>query len=257
MPQDRDLKRCFGREEKIIDCDWEFLSQQRTTMAPHEPMPRLSDLLEYLAQPEQHHLWLLLDIKIDNDANDVMRLIAETISSVDSGTTKWKDRVVLGVWAIRYLPLCAQYLPGFSVAFIGWSTFYARQFLKVPNISFNMLQKILHGPIGARFIRDVKRANRPLYAWTVNDVNLMKWSIQKEMDGVITDNPKLFKEVCENWTDSEPTAKLTWHQFFYIVWIYMMIAVFWIPFRRRFPESVGTFLRAKDATASAAIKTKK
>ena len=47
----KDLKRCFGRKEKIIDCDYEFLSQIRTLKEPHEPMPRLADLLEYLAQP--------------------------------------------------------------------------------------------------------------------------------------------------------------------------------------------------------------
>jgi hypothetical protein len=61
--QDKDLKRCFGREEKIIDCDYEFLSKLRTLKAPHESMPRLADLLEYLAQPGLEDIWVLLDIK--------------------------------------------------------------------------------------------------------------------------------------------------------------------------------------------------
>jgi hypothetical protein len=62
--QDKDLKRCFGRQEKIIDCEWEFLSKLKTLKEPHESMPRLADLLEYLAQPGMEEIWVMLDIKV-------------------------------------------------------------------------------------------------------------------------------------------------------------------------------------------------
>ena len=62
--QDATLKRCFGKDDKIIDCTWEYISQQRTLAAPHEPMPRLKDLLEFLASPGLENIWLLLDIKV-------------------------------------------------------------------------------------------------------------------------------------------------------------------------------------------------
>lgn len=62
--KDANLKRCFGREEKIIDCDWSFLETLRTTREPHVAMPRLKDLLEYLATPGLEDIWLLLDIKV-------------------------------------------------------------------------------------------------------------------------------------------------------------------------------------------------
>ena len=62
--QDATLKRCFGKDEKIADCTWEYISQQRTLAAPHEPMPRLRDLLEFLASPGLENVWLLLDIKV-------------------------------------------------------------------------------------------------------------------------------------------------------------------------------------------------
>lgn len=58
------MKRCFGRDEKLIDCNYEFLSKLRTLKEPHEPMPRLADLLEYLAQPGLEDIWVLLDIKV-------------------------------------------------------------------------------------------------------------------------------------------------------------------------------------------------
>ena len=82
-------------------------------------MPRLSDLLEYLALPGHEEIWVLLDIKVfdcgfrmrfrlkltiqlDNDADDVMRLIAETIKQIPAHPQNpWNQRVVLGCWAVR------------------------------------------------------------------------------------------------------------------------------------------------------------
>jgi hypothetical protein len=126
--QDSNLKRCFGREEKIIDCDWEFLSTLRTLREPHQPMPRLRDLLGYLATPGLEDIWLLLDIKVpwpaimeplhkdrvnkwqklDNNAEEVMQLIAQTISEVKPSRA-WEERVLLGCWAVRTLTMTAHF----------------------------------------------------------------------------------------------------------------------------------------------------
>jgi tubulin gamma len=101
LSHDATLKRCFGREEKIIDMTWKELSDLRTVAEPKQQMPRLLDLLEYLAQPGLERPWVLLDIKIDNDPDDMMRLIGETIRSAPpSAKRAWKDRIVLGVWAV-------------------------------------------------------------------------------------------------------------------------------------------------------------
>jgi glycerophosphoryl diester phosphodiesterase len=215
-------------------------------------MPRLSDLLEYVAQPGLEHIWILLDIKLDNNSDDVMRLIAKTLASIHPGQRAWNERVVLGIWAAKFLPLCPKYLPGFPVSHIGFSTTYARQFLNVPNVSFNMLQKVLVGPWGARFMRDVHKAKRPLYVWTVNETNLMKWSIQKGVDGVITDDPKRFKQICDEWKEDEPRVRQSLRQSLYTVYIWVLIMVFSIPFRRKFPETVEQFIKSKDLRAKAA-----
>ncbi len=63
------MKRCYGIDKKIIDCDWDYLSQRHTLRAPHESMPRLIDLLIYLAKPGLQHIWLLLDIKVPSLAS--------------------------------------------------------------------------------------------------------------------------------------------------------------------------------------------
>ena len=62
--QDPSLKRCFGVDRKIKDCDWEYISTLRTLNEPHERMPLLSDVLELLAQEGNERVWMLLDIKV-------------------------------------------------------------------------------------------------------------------------------------------------------------------------------------------------
>jgi hypothetical protein len=62
-------------------------------------MPRLKDLLEFLTTPGLEEIWVLLDIKIDDDSDDLMRLITETLADVKP-TKPWKERIVLGCWAV-------------------------------------------------------------------------------------------------------------------------------------------------------------
>lgn len=234
LSHDKDLKRCFGREEKIIDCDYSFLGKLRTLKEPHEPMPRLADLLEYLTQPGLEDIWVLLDIKLDNNADDVMRLIGDTIRSVRPLPTRpWHSRVVLGCWAAKYLPLCSRYLPGFSVSHIGFSTLVASYFFTVPNVSFNMQQGVLMTPWGRLFIRKAQGEGRPVYAWTVNEESRMRWDIRQGLDGVITDDPKLFLEVRRAWHEEtrDGISVMAWLDvlrinFFALVYT----ALFWVMF---------------------------
>lgn len=59
-----------------------------------------------------------------------------------------------------------------------------------------MLQTTLVGPCGKLFMHKARKLKRKLYVWTVNEEHWMEWSIRKKVDGVITDDPKLFLEVC-------------------------------------------------------------
>ncbi|EMR89152.1 putative glycerophosphoryl diester phosphodiesterase protein [Botrytis cinerea BcDW1] len=161
ISHDPSLKRCFGKDAKVIDCDWSYISTLRTVQAPHEPMPRLTDLLEYLTTPGLEDIWILLDIKLDNDADQLMSLIASSINEVKP-TRPWNQRILLGCWAAKYVPLCATYLPDFPITHIGFSIGYAREFLSIPNVNFNMLRQILVGPGGSKFMADAKAAERSM-----------------------------------------------------------------------------------------------
>lgn len=129
-----------------------------------------------------------------------MRLIGETIRSVPSAPNRpWHSRIVLGIWAAKYLPLCSRYVPGFPISHIGFSTLVASYFFTVPNVSFNMHQVVLMTPWGKAFTRKAQREKRAVYAWTVNEESRMRWDIRQGLDGVITDDPKLFLEVRNSW----------------------------------------------------------
>lgn len=218
-------------------------------------MPRLTDLLEYVAQPGREHIWLLFDIKIDNDADTVMRLIAQTLASVNPGGRPWEERVLMGIWVPKFLSLCTKYVPDFPVAHIGFSTTTAREYLKVPNVAFNMLLYTLLGPVGARFMRDVRKQKRPLFVWTVNEPNLMAWCIQRAVDGVVTDDPELFKQICDDWDDkkAKKTARPTIMQWLRTIWVWVLITFFAGAFRRKFPETVETFIKEHNLRAKATL----
>ncbi|OTB09053.1 hypothetical protein M426DRAFT_29083, partial [Hypoxylon sp. CI-4A] len=196
LAHDGKLKRCFGVDSRVKDHDWDYLSTLRTVRKPEQAMPRLSDLLAYLNQPGLEHVWVVLDIKRDDNPDEIVRRTAETIASVP-GIRAWKERIVPCCWTTEYVKITQKYLPGFQIAHVGVSNIYARAIAAhVPNLSVSMLRYLLAMPIaGWRFIRDMKKAGHPIYIWTVNDEDWMEWSIHKEVDGVITDDPKLFLEV--------------------------------------------------------------
>ncbi|KAF7717409.1 Uncharacterized protein PECH_006445 [Penicillium ucsense] len=217
LSHDPTLQRCFGVKKMIGDCDWAYLKTLRTVQVPHEPMPRLAEILEYINQPEKEHIWVLLDIKVTNDPDMIMRRIAETISSIpassSSGSSRpWHERIVLGFWSGDYIPLRNKYLPNFPMALICFDFKYARKFLHVEDLAYNVNQSVLMGPLGWGFLDDVRAARRQIYLWTVNAPNLMRWGIRHGVDGVITDDPALFRKVCEAWerehggTDGAETA---------------------------------------------------
>ncbi|KAJ0295807.1 hypothetical protein COL516b_012225 [Colletotrichum fioriniae] len=201
LSHDGTLKRCFGIEDKKInECDWDYLKTLETVREPRQRMPRLEDLLGLLAEEGRGGGWVLLDIKTDDPPAELLGRVADVLASTP-GPVPWNERIVFGCWNQPYITHVRTILPNYPISLISWSPLYARNFLtpKQPNLSFNMFQKSLVGPVGKLFIRDVKKNHRQLFVWTVNDEEWMEWSIRAGADGVITDDPELFREVCKRW----------------------------------------------------------
>lgn len=61
---DKTLKRCHGVDKKVIDCDWDYVRTLRSLDEPHVGIPRLCDMLEWLAVPEREHIWVYIELKV-------------------------------------------------------------------------------------------------------------------------------------------------------------------------------------------------
>ncbi|EWC46622.1 hypothetical protein DRE_04109 [Drechslerella stenobrocha 248] len=213
LSHDSDLKRCYGVEGKVIDYDWKDLQTLRTIKEPHVPMPRLSELVELLVRPENKRIWLMLDIKLDNVADDVMFAIAREIARGSDSTgavaEDWHGRIQLGCWSIEFTPFCEKHLPGFPITFIGFSLAAANRFLEVPEANFNLVFPSIIGPFGSDFVRRAQSMGREVYVWTVNETPLMKWAISLGVDGIVTDESERLLGIT-NGTSQEAISLFRW-----------------------------------------------
>lgn len=146
---------------------------------------------------------------MDNDSEKIFRLVAQTLESMPAASRPWTERIVLGCWTAKYLPLASKYLPGYPISHIGFSTQYCRRSLVVPNIGFSMLFDVLPGPGGKSFLKTCKDEARSTFAYTVNKPDKMEWCIRRRLDGVITDDPEKFRKFCEEFDESKPEAWLS------------------------------------------------
>ncbi|OKL62947.1 hypothetical protein UA08_01765 [Talaromyces atroroseus] len=210
ISHDSSLNRCFGIDKLIKDCDWEYLSTLWTTREPRERMLRLSDLLDFLNAPSNAHVWVLLDIKRNNDVKVIIKKIAEVVKSGPYASQPWYSRIVLGCWTPAYFPSCKEHLPDFQAALIGYNVVGARNVLHtVPSISFNTHFKSVKGPLGYGFV-DAVHGNKNsedgkrklIFTWTVNAARDMRWAIRNNFDAILTDDPALCKQICDSWDDA-------------------------------------------------------
>ncbi|ROT35502.1 glycerophosphoryl diester phosphodiesterase family protein [Sodiomyces alkalinus F11] len=186
ISHDPSLKRCYGVDK-----------------LPHEPIPRFVHLLNFLARPEYAHVWLLLDLKLTNTADELFAAMSRDLEAVSPPKDMpWDKRVVMGCWNQPFLNASLSVLPTYSTAHISFSPLDSSRFLRDPayaGLSFALLQPTLVGPWASRFLRAVRAApdahSRQFFVWTVNEVEWMDWAIRTGVDGVITDDPATFLQV--------------------------------------------------------------
>ena len=97
-----------------------------------------------------------------------------------------------------------------------------------------MLLLMLMAPGGKSFLASAKKAQKPVLAWTVNETGKMKWCIRKQLDGVITDDPKLFLEVCRNFDSREKEQGLSVRTWLDVLRIWVLATIFGFLYRNRF-----------------------
>ncbi|KAL5604919.1 hypothetical protein BROUX41_001751 [Berkeleyomyces rouxiae] len=203
LAHDVNLKRCFGRTEKIHDLDFAELAKLRSLRPPHTPVPSLQELLEYLAEPQNAAIWLILDIKLHDDAVQLFEAISAVLARVPSPDRPWAQRILVGCWKPAYMALAQKYLPGLPLAHIGLSPAYAAAEVlpAYPQCSLNLALATVRG-MSARELDQF--ADSALFLWTVNDEAHMAWAVEHAalagqrvggIDAVVTDDPRRFREI--------------------------------------------------------------
>ncbi|KAJ2966939.1 hypothetical protein NQ176_g9909 [Zarea fungicola] len=224
MSHDPSLRRCFGVNKKIADCDWEYIAALRSKRPPHLGMPRLEDVLRLLGEDGMERVWCVLDIKIDDNAEKLLSAMSKVLGSVQ-GPVPWEQRILLGCWnygdKATFITTARRILPTFPLTHISWSRAYSRQFsASIPNLGYSLHYSNLSGPFGRRFLEQTRHQHptMPIFTWTVNQENWMQWvlnqnrvtarqparggiSSRRLMDAVITDDPRKFREACATWED--------------------------------------------------------
>ncbi|OAA37924.1 PLC-like phosphodiesterase, TIM beta/alpha-barrel domain protein [Beauveria brongniartii RCEF 3172] len=226
MSHDASLKRCFGVAKRIADCDWEYISTLRSVRPPHVEMPRLSDVLGLLTEECMQKTWCVLDIKIDDEADQLLSSMRNVLATT-KGPVPWEHRILLGCWNATYITAARRILPAFPLTHISWSRSYSAHFgAAMPNLGYSLHFGTLSGVLGRRFLARHHRNRRgggggaPVMTWTVNQDNWMRWLLDRNLvqdrrcagggvpvaarrvlDAVITDDPRQFREACARWED--------------------------------------------------------
>ncbi|PFH54939.1 hypothetical protein XA68_11559 [Ophiocordyceps unilateralis] len=157
-------------------------------------------------------MWILLDIKMDDDAELLVSAIARAVQEVPSGSVPWEKRMVLGCWNASTLLAARRHLPNYALSHIGTSASYAAHFLgPQPNLALNLAYTAVpFAPFSSsssssslpppRRLRP--SSSPPLFAWTVNGESTMRWALAHgNIDAVVTDDPAAFRALCRRWED--------------------------------------------------------
>ncbi|KAI5295442.1 hypothetical protein KEM52_001387 [Ascosphaera acerosa] len=201
LNHDKTVKRCHGVDRRVRDCDWAFVASLSSLAPPHVGIPRLADLLAWLAVPEREHVWLYLELKLHDDTSDLVRAIAGVLASVAATPARpWDTRVVLGIWTATYLGPIQSHLPTYPVSLLTPSLTYASCFLSVPQVAgFSVNFLLLYSSAGRRFLARARAAGKAVFAWTVNKPRTMDFAVRSHLDGMVTDEVGLALRIRAEW----------------------------------------------------------
>ncbi|GAA6020137.1 hypothetical protein JCM10207_006270 [Rhodosporidiobolus poonsookiae] len=197
------------------------LDQLRTTKSPAQRIPTFRETVALLMRPENQHVELNIDVKVDNDPERLFPLLHEIVSEYEGYEEKLGPRLVLGLWHPKYVEPAVRILPYLRRAHIGMSPALARKYFWDACDSFSMNFGCLVGTDGERFRDECKRAGKNIYVWTVNErremIEATKWGAK----AILTDRTKalldLRAEMESDWdkVSRETSSLFGWTSIWY------------------------------------------
>lgn len=113
-------------------------------------------------RPENHKIFLNIDVKVNNPPEQLFTLMHEVISSYPDYETVLCPRLVLGLWHPKYIEPATRLVPSLKRTHIGMSPGLARKYFWDACDSFSMNFGCLVGSDGELFRQECKAAGKDL-----------------------------------------------------------------------------------------------
>lgn len=194
---DPQLERTTDGRGKIHDAAWAGeLEHVRTLEQPSQPIPLFAQVLALLMRPENRHVKLNIDCKVENTPDVLFPLIKACMSVYAGWERELAPRIVLGIWHPSFIAPAKQHLPDVTLFCIVMSTALARRYFFPYVAGFSVHFAALLSVDGARFRREVAAAGKRLTVWTVNREEEMRECIKwGTVQAIITDVPDVAVKV--------------------------------------------------------------
>ncbi|TXT13585.1 hypothetical protein VHUM_00952 [Vanrija humicola] len=196
MFHDPNLDRTTDGKGKLHDQPWVgVLEHVRTLEQPAQPIPRFTQVIELLMKPENQHVKLNIDCKVENDPVKLFGLIKGELEQYEEWQTKLAPRLVLGLWHPKFIEPAADILPDLKRFCISMSIPQVRKYFYDKCHGFSVWYHPLASADGAKFREECRKAGKEICTWTVNGreemINCARWGIYS----IISDKPELWRDV--------------------------------------------------------------
>ncbi|KAI0307078.1 PLC-like phosphodiesterase [Multifurca ochricompacta] len=197
MFHDPSLERTTDSKGLIQERNWYGpggMEHVRTSKEPKQAIPTFAETIGLLMKPENQHVKFNIDVKVNNDPEQVFTSMDKIITSHPEWKVRLAPRIILGLWHPRFVSAAKVHLPYCKRSHIGVGPDIARKYFWDDCDAFSMWFPGLATADGEKFRRECKKAGKQLMVWTVNDPSQMMEAVRWGVDAILTD-------VTKTWLD--------------------------------------------------------
>ncbi|MEI4622195.1 glycerophosphodiester phosphodiesterase [Bacillus pfraonensis] len=191
---DLKLKRLANANVQVSDLTMDEL--RKLTLSQDGFTGKISTLDEMIKLAE-NKIKLNIEVKLHGNEKDFVKKVLDTIKEND-----FEKQCV--IQTLHY-PLIKEFKRANPNIKVGYILYASRANLKYVQADFYVAEEYM---LNKRLVKSARKLNKPIYVWTVNDMESLKKYYKLNVDGIITDYPvdaqetiKMMKEQEESETD--------------------------------------------------------
>ncbi|EOP76171.1 glycerophosphoryl diester phosphodiesterase [Bacillus cereus VDM006] len=191
---DLKLKRLANANVQVSDLTMDEL--QKLTLSQDGFTGKISTLDEMI-KLAKNKIKLNIEVKLHGNEKDFVKKVLKTIKEND-----FEKQCV--IQTLHY-PLIKEFKRANPDIKVGYILYASRADLKYVQADFYVAEEYM---LNKRLVKAARKLNKPIYVWTVNDMESFKKYYKLNVDGIITDYPvdaqktiKMMKEQEESETD--------------------------------------------------------